>query len=104
VIPYADFTFFGLLLLYAVLPTLILGLFGRANWQWALLLTALMLIVQYQTKLKLGAHWEVAEIWIVLGFAIWQWAVTLTYAATGSRGGFFFYGAVVLLHCAVGAG
>src|SRR5205823_6448469 len=46
VIPYADFTFFGLLL-YAVVPTLILGLLGWAGWRWALFVTAAMLIVQY---------------------------------------------------------
>jgi hypothetical protein len=46
VIPYADFTYFGVLL-YAVVPTLILGLFGRGNWRWALFVTAAILVVQY---------------------------------------------------------
>ena len=46
-IPYADFTYFGLLL-YAAVPTLILGLFGKAGWRWAALVTAGMLLVQYQ--------------------------------------------------------
>ena len=36
-IPYADFTYF-ILLLYVAVPTIILGLFGRAGWRWALLL------------------------------------------------------------------
>ncbi len=35
-IPYADFTYF-VLLLYVAVPTVILGLFGRAGWRWALL-------------------------------------------------------------------
>ena len=45
-IPYADFTYFGLLL-YAVVPTLILGMFGRAGWRWALFVTVAMLLLQY---------------------------------------------------------
>ena len=90
-IPYADFTFFGLLL-YAVVPTLILGLLGRANWRWALLLTAIMLVIQYQTKLKIGAHAELHEIWFVIAFGFWQWAAIRAYAAIGVRGGFVFYG------------
>jgi membrane protein involved in D-alanine export len=90
VIPYADFTFFGLLL-YAVVPTLILGLLGHANWRWALLVTAVMLVIQYQAKLKISAHTELREIWIVVAFGIWQWATIRSYAATGARGGSIFY-------------
>jgi membrane protein involved in D-alanine export len=52
VIPYADFTYFGLLL-YAVVPTFILGLFGKAGWRWATLVTAAMLIVQYHGSLDI---------------------------------------------------
>ena len=92
-IPYADFTFFGLLL-YAVVPTLILGFLGRANWRWALLVTVVMLLVQYQAKLKISSHTELGEIWIVVGFGIWQWATIRAYSATGARGGWVFYSAV----------
>jgi membrane protein involved in D-alanine export len=91
VTPYADFTFFGLLL-YAVVPTLILGLLGRANWRWALLLTAIMLVIQYQVKLKIGSHTHLREIWIVIAFGFWQWAAMRTYVAIGARGGSVFYG------------
>jgi len=91
VIPYADFTFFGLLL-YAIVPTLILGLLGRANWPWALLLTAIMLVIQYQAKLKIAAHTELGEIWIVIAFGFWQWAAMRAYVAIGVRGGLLFYG------------
>jgi D-alanyl-lipoteichoic acid acyltransferase DltB (MBOAT superfamily) len=91
VIPYADFTFFGLLL-YAFVPTLILGLLGRANWRWALLLTAIMLVIQYQTKLKIAAHTELREVWIVIAFGFWQWVAMRAYVAIGVRGGLLFYG------------
>jgi membrane protein involved in D-alanine export len=90
VTPYADFTYFGLLL-YAVVPTLVLGLLGRANWRWALLLTAIILVIQYQAKLKIGAHAEIREIWIVIAFGFWQWAAMRAYAAMGARGGSVFY-------------
>src|SRR2546426_6434379 len=33
--------------LYAVVPTLILGAFGRAGWRWALFVTLVMLAIQY---------------------------------------------------------
>ena len=90
-IPYADFTFFGLLL-YAVVPTLILGLLGRANWRWALLLTAVMLVIQYQARLKIGSHTHLREIWIVIAFGFWQWVAMRAYVAIGARGGPVFYG------------
>src|SRR4029079_16014744 len=90
-ISYADFTFFGLLL-YAFVPTLILGLLGRANWRWALLLTAIMLVIQYQTKLKIAAHTELREVWVVIAFGFWQWVAMRAYVAIGVRGGLLFYG------------
>ena len=73
-IPYADFTYF-VLLLYVAVPTMILGLFGRAGWRWALLVTAVMLLVQYRDVLHLRAHFPVREIWLVLAFSSWQWLI-----------------------------
>jgi membrane protein involved in D-alanine export len=93
VIPYADFTYFGLLL-YAVVPTLILGLFGKAGWRWATLVTAAILIVQYHGILHVRPHFAVREIWIVIGFAVWQWATVCVFAKSGRRAGWAFYVAV----------
>ena len=90
VIPYADFTYFGLLL-YAVVPTLILGLFGKAGWRWATLVTAAMLIVQFHGSLDIRPHFAVREIWIVIGFAVWQWATVCVFAKSGARPGWPFY-------------
>ena len=94
-IPYADFTYF-VLLLYAVVPTLILGLPGRAGWRWALLVTAAMLVVQYYDVLHLRAHFPVREIWLVLAFAVWQWVAVRAFARAGSRAGWLFYSAIWL--------
>jgi membrane protein involved in D-alanine export len=93
VIPYADFTYFGLLL-YAAVPTLILGLFGKAGWRWAALVTAGMLLVQYHGPLNIRPHFSVREIWIVIGFAVWQWATVCIFTKSGARAGWPFYVAV----------
>src|SRR5438477_9106536 len=93
VIPYADFTYF-ILLLYVAVPTIILGLFGRAGWRWALLVTTAMLVAQYQDVLHLRAHFPVREIWLVLAFALWQWLTVRAFARAGARAGWLFYGAL----------
>jgi membrane protein involved in D-alanine export len=93
VIPYADFTYFALLL-YAVVPTLILGLFGRAGWRWALFVTAVMLVLQYHALLSIRSDFAVREIWIVIGFAAWQWLTVRAFAGTGACAGWPFYGAI----------
>ena len=66
-IPYADFTYF-VLLLYVAVPTVILGVFGRAGWRWALVVTTVMLLVQYRGRAsfasafpeyaKSGSYWR----------------------------------------------
>ncbi len=94
-IPYADFTYFGLLL-YAAVPTLILGLFGRAGWRWAFLVTAGMLIVQYHGLLNIRPDFPVREIWIVIGFAAWQWVTVRAFASGGPRAGWPFYAAIAV--------
>src|SRR5262249_36430437 len=81
-----DFTYFALLL-YVAVPTVILGLFGRAGWRWALLITTAMLVAQYQDVLRLRAHFPVREIWLVLAFALWQWVSLPAFAGTGARAG-----------------
>lgn len=92
-IPYADFTYFGLLL-YAVVPTIILGLFGKAGWRWAVLVTAAVLIVQYHGSISVQPHLPIHEIWIVIGFAVWQWATVWVFAKSGARPSWPFYAAV----------
>ncbi len=69
--PYADFTYFGLLL-YLVIPTIALGLFGKANARWALLATLLATLVHFWEDLAIRPGWLVNELWIVAGYAVWQ--------------------------------
>ena len=71
-IPYADFTFFGIML-YAVIPTLILGFMGRLGGYWAFCLTLLYLVGQFSGELELTpGHFVPFQI-IVAGYAAYQW-------------------------------
>ena len=94
--PYADFTYFGLLL-YIVIPTIVLGLFGWANARWALFATVIVCIVQFTDDLTVwpGAH--LREAWVVLGYAIWQAVVALALLRWKSRPAFRIAFALALL-------
>jgi membrane protein involved in D-alanine export len=72
--PYANFFYFGLLL-FVVVPTVLLGMFGRANGWWSLCLTALMLLVHSSQPLQIGDHWRLQELWVALAYLVWQSAL-----------------------------
>lgn len=86
--PFADFTYFGLLL-YIVLPTIVLGLFGRANAGWALSATVLACIVQCSDDIPVAGGWRVREIWIVVATALWQAGVAYGFLRWKSRAAFY---------------
>lgn len=91
--PYADFTYFGLLL-YIVIPTIVLGLIGWANWRWVLFATVVVCVVQFEDVLTLRPGWHLAELWVVAGYAAWQLIVALILLRWRSRG--MFYAAMTL--------
>ena len=96
-IPYADFTFFGIML-YAVIPTLILGFMGRLGGYWAFCLTLLYLAGQFSGKLELApGHFVPFQI-IVAGYAAYQWmlATLLLLTRRRAKSGLVF-GAALLL-------
>jgi membrane protein involved in D-alanine export len=72
--PFGDFIFFGLLL-YAVVPTIVLGLCGKAGRAWLLLATLGLLAVQCGDDLAIRPGVEVGELWIVLGYAVFEGGV-----------------------------
>jgi membrane protein involved in D-alanine export len=88
VTPYSDFTYFGLLL-YAVIPTILLGLFGRANSRWALVVALAFLGLQFNTPLAVRPGKELLEIWIVLGYAAYQWALAAAFLRLKAKRGMF---------------
>ncbi len=72
--PFSDFTYFGLLL-YIALPTLALGLLGRANRRWTLLATVLVAVLNFSDDIAIRPGVFVHELWIALGFALYQGAL-----------------------------
>src|SRR6516162_3835699 len=83
-IPYANFTFFGIML-SAVIPTLILGIMGRASRYWALCVTLLYLIGQFSGDLELAPGVLVSELMIVAGYATYQWLVAILFLGARRR-------------------
>ena len=86
--PYADFTYFGLLL-YIVIPTIVLGLFGRANARWGLFATVLVCVVQCSDDIPVVHGGHVREIWILVATAIWQSGVAFGFLRWKSRPTFY---------------
>jgi len=90
-IPFGDFTFFGLLL-YAVLPAIALGLLGwldRGRRWWLLLVTLGMLALQFSGDLAVRPGFEVRELWIVLGYAAFQGVVAQAFLRWKTRPTFY---------------
>jgi membrane protein involved in D-alanine export len=95
--PYAGFLYFGVLL-YPLVPTLALGLLGRAAWRWALIATLGMLIVQYWSPLTIRGNLAVRELWLVAAWGLFQLLVVWTYrfVAQRTRRRLAFYAAIAL--------
>jgi membrane protein involved in D-alanine export len=93
-IPFANFSFFGLML-YAVVPTLFLGIAGRAGRRWALFITLLYLIVQYRDRLNVTPYFSLPNLVIVGGYAVFEWLVATLFlrARLKSKSNPRFYGA-----------
>src|SRR5262249_21137439 len=82
-IPYADFLYFGVLL-YVIVPTVILGLAGGASGRWILIATLGMLAVQYG-GVPAESGMKIREIWLVAGYALFEWVVGLSFVHVRSR-------------------
>ncbi len=94
-IPYADFAYFGALL-YVVVPTIIVGLWGRASWRWTACISALVLFVQYYAANGANTAAPLREVTLVSGFALWQWATVYAFAKRRANSRWFFYSAVAV--------
>jgi membrane protein involved in D-alanine export len=100
VVPYATFTYFGLLL-YPVVPAVVLGVIGRGLRIWLLIATVAMLIVQYWGQLRPWPPVAGQEIWTIASYALLQLVVARTFlwvrSRTKSRGVFYTALALSLL-------
>ena len=96
-IPFANFTFFGIML-YAVVPTVLLGSSGRAGRRWAFFITLLYFIAQYSDRLSVTAYLSVPNILIVGCYAVFQWLVATSFlqARLQSKSNMRFYAAFLL--------
>ncbi len=96
-IPYATFTYFGILL-YAVIPTVIFGLLGRISWRWVLIVSLVMLLVQYGNRVGLLPQTTTNEIWLVAGYVLFEWFVAIGFLWLRPRvaGRWLFYAALGL--------
>lgn len=80
--PYAGFSYFGVLLLIVVIPTILLGFLGKKPKAWLVLATAAMLVVQYAWPVVVkpeSPFWR--ELATLMFFAAAQWGIAMGYAA-----------------------
>jgi membrane protein involved in D-alanine export len=82
--PYATFLYFGVLL-YSVLPTILMGLIGRVPWRWVVLVTAAMLVVQYWGTVSPLPGTAFQEVWLVVGYGVFEWIVASGFLWARSR-------------------
>ena len=96
-IPFANFSFFGFML-YAVVPTVFLGIVGRAGRRWALFITLLYLIVQFRDRLNVTPYFSLPNLVIVGGYAVFEWLVATWFlrARLQAKSKWQFYGAFLL--------
>jgi D-alanyl-lipoteichoic acid biosynthesis protein DltB len=86
--PYASFSYFGILLLLVVVPTIVLGFLGKKPKSWLIIATSGMLIVQYAWPVvgkPESPFWH--ELATLVVFTVFQWAVAAGYAAWRRRQG-----------------
>jgi membrane protein involved in D-alanine export len=84
VTPYASLTYF-LVAFSATLPAAVAAVVGRSGRLWLLVLTTVMLLMQYSGVAPLYPGHQVDELWLVLGFGVLQFALASTFLVVRSR-------------------
>lgn len=74
-IPYTSFLYFGILLIYIVVPALIAGFFKRISKIWLVLATIAMLVIQYYVPQQITGRISVNEIELVAIYAVLEWLI-----------------------------
>ncbi|HEX7975273.1 MAG TPA: D-alanyl-lipoteichoic acid biosynthesis protein DltB, partial [Anaerolineales bacterium] len=87
-IPYTNFLYFGISL-YVAIPSLALGfarrLAPRLSQAWIVLATAFMLVIQYATWQKVSARGAVLALWLVIGYALYEYLLAAGFLALRLR-------------------
>ena len=65
-IPFADFLYFGVSL-YVLIPNLIFGWIKRISKAWIVIVTGVMLVIQYGVVKNVLPNTSILEIWILQG-------------------------------------
>jgi len=101
--PFADFSYFALLL-YLAIPTILLGLFGKANARWVFFITVAMTALQFYLlypSIEVRPGIAVKELWFVLGYAVYQWLLAQALLRLKSRAAFWSILGLAILPLAV---
>ena len=97
-IPYTSFLYFGILLIYIVIPAIIVGFFKRISKIWLVIATLVMLVIQYYVPQQITKSISVNELELVAIYAVLQWLIAIIFLLIRKRGKnqFAFYMAVLL--------
>jgi membrane protein involved in D-alanine export len=83
--PYTDFFYFGIAL-YTLLPNLIFGWYRRSSQFWIVVATIFMLAIQYSVSKTVFGDTTLLELWLVLGYAIFQYTLASLFLLVRKRG------------------
>jgi membrane protein involved in D-alanine export len=107
-IPYAEFLYFNVLLVFVVVPTLAVRVVGGFSRRWIIAATLFMLVIQYgglfdppeslAALSKVLGPRHVQELWMLAGLAFYEWVLAASFLLSRSRkqSRSMFYAAVVL--------
>ena len=97
-IPYTSFLYFGILLIYIVIPALIVGFFKKISKIWLVVATVVMLVIQYYVPQNITKSISINEIELVAIYAVLQWLIAILFLLIRKRGKnqIAFYAAVLL--------
>ena len=96
-IPYASFLYFGVSL-YVLIPNLVIGWIKKLTRVWIVIATVIMLVVQYWVVQNISTQSALLEIWLVIGYALFQWGIAVGFLLFRKqrKSSWMFY-AVILL-------
>src|SRR5438045_1474860 len=83
-IPYANFLYFGVLLVPALI-SLLVGIARVLKRAWILVATLLMLVIQYSNVLPITPSITLPEIWLVLVYALYEASILYAFMAVRPR-------------------
>lgn len=92
-VPFGDFEYFGLLV-YVLLPLIVLGFLGVSNRIWTLAVMAVLLVLQASGAVPIRPEFHVREIYIILGYTVFQ--ALVAWGLLKFRNRVVFYSAIAL--------